>query len=247
MGLILELPNEQTLDQQQIAEKKAQICLNGDYDVLSYGRDLQHNLQECTKNLVQDALECNTAEIDVLLGGVVSYVKMLEGAISRAKKRLSRRRTAKRLQEIYAEGEHELDHLQKDVLGQQAALMVDLKMLEKSQRQLLQHYEDLLIAVAAGKQQLAETRAGKLVELQQAAQLSQQAEAIFAFNQLDGRCANLDHRLHDLELSQEIFLQLLTQISLAHQTRAGLAAKLQSCLDNTIPLCRQMLANEIKD
>ena len=95
--------------------------------------------------------------------------------------------------------------------------------------------------ILAGKQRLAETRSGKLAELQAKAQLSGLAEDAQAARDLSDKCDRFEKKIHDLELTRAISIQTAPQIRMIQNNDNVMVEKIQTTLMNTIPLWKNQM------
>ena len=95
--------------------------------------------------------------------------------------------------------------------------------------------------IIAGKKKLAEERATKLVELKQKAQRSGLPEDAQAANDFEEQCVRFERKLHDLELTRMVSIQMSPQIRLVQNNDTMMAEKIQTVIMNTIPLWKSQM------
>lgn len=95
--------------------------------------------------------------------------------------------------------------------------------------------------ILAGKKKLDQERSTTLVQMQQQAQLSAQAHDAQAANDYAALCDRFEKKLHDLQLTRTISIQMAPQIRMIQNNHALLAEKIQSTLNNTIPLWKNQI------
>jgi len=115
-------------------------------------------------------------------------------------------------------------------------LLKDVSLMEKLYEENRVYYKELSMYIAAGKKKLAETRLGELIALQQKAQRSGLPEDAQDAKDFAGMCDRFERKLHDLEVTRTITLQSAPQIRLVQEDDAMMAEKIQSTLNNAIPL-----------
>ena len=81
----------------------------------------------------------------------------------------------------------------------------------------------------------------ELPALQNKAQLSGLPEDVQEANDLAGRCERFEKKIHDLELTRTISLQMAPQIRLVQNNDTLMSEKIQSTLVNTIPLWKSQM------
>ena len=95
--------------------------------------------------------------------------------------------------------------------------------------------------IIAGKKRLAEVRSGELEELRKKAEASGLAEDAQAYNDYAQKCERFEKKLHDLELTRMVSLQMGPQTRLLQNNDTLMVEKIQSSLVNTIPLWKSQM------
>ena len=95
--------------------------------------------------------------------------------------------------------------------------------------------------IIAGKKKLEQVRATELTELTEKAQLSGLPEDAQAANDLAALCNRFEKKVHDLELTRMISIQMAPQIRMVQNNNIQLSDKIQSILVNTIPLWKSQM------
>ena len=123
----------------------------------------------------------------------------------------------------------------------QVALMKDIAMLDQMYELNLKYYKELTMYIIAGKKRLAEVRSGELEELRKKAEASGLAEDAQAYNDYSQKCERFEKKLHDLELTRMVSLQMGPQTRLLQNNDTLMVEKIQSSLVNTIPLWKSQM------
>ncbi len=105
----------------------------------------------------------------------------------------------------------------------------------------VEFYKELTMYIMAGKKKLAEVRAGELEELRKIAIEKNTPEDAQSYNDLAELCNRFEKRLHDLELTRMISVQLGPQTRLLQNNDALMVEKIQTSLMNTIPLWKSQM------
>ena len=95
--------------------------------------------------------------------------------------------------------------------------------------------------ILAGKQKLEQVQRGRLRELEATAQRTGLAEDAQAARDLADKCSRFEKKIHDLELTRAISLQMAPQIRLIQSNDIAMSEKIQSTLVNTIPLWKSQM------
>ncbi len=95
--------------------------------------------------------------------------------------------------------------------------------------------------ILAGKKKLAEVEATELPALAEKAKQTNLPEDAQAANDLASLCSRFEKKLHDLELTRMISIQMAPQIRLVQSNDTLMSEKIQSTLVNTIPLWKSQM------
>ncbi|MBO4930883.1 MAG: toxic anion resistance protein, partial [Clostridia bacterium] len=95
--------------------------------------------------------------------------------------------------------------------------------------------------IHAGKKRLAEERATTLVELKNKAMQTGLPEDAQAANDFEEQCIRFERKLHDLELTRMVSIQMSPQIRLVQNNDTMMAEKIQTVIMNTIPLWKSQM------
>lgn len=141
----------------------------------------------------------------------------------------------------YDSAENNVDKIAAALENHQVQLMKDVVMLDKLYEMNLNYHKELSMYIIAGKKKLQQERATTLVELQNKAKQSGLAEDAQAANDFGQLCDNFEKKIHDLELTRMVSVQMSPQIRLVQNNDKLMTEKIQSTLVNTIPLWKSQM------
>ncbi|WP_369298677.1 toxic anion resistance protein [uncultured Neglectibacter sp.] len=141
----------------------------------------------------------------------------------------------------YDSAEVNVDKIAAALESHQVQLMKDVVMLDKLYEMNLNYHKELSMYIIAGKKKLQQERATRLVEMQNKAKQSGLAEDAQAANDFAQLCDNFEKKLHDLELTRMVSVQMSPQIRLVQNNDKLMTEKIQSTLVNTIPLWKSQM------
>lgn len=95
--------------------------------------------------------------------------------------------------------------------------------------------------IIAGKKRLAEVRATELEQLRQRAETTGATEDAQAYNDMVQLCNRFEKKLHDLELTRMVSIQMGPQTRMLQNNDTLMVEKIQSTLVNTIPLWKSQM------
>lgn len=232
-------------ERRQVEAFAKQIDLHSSEVITRYGETAQRKLETFTNGALQGVAGRDVGEIGNLLSEMSVNIKDFNSE-SEGGGILNVFRTAKKKAEImrvkYTEVSGTLERVKKELMGQRTTLLVDIKMLDEMYQQNLEYYKELTMYILAGKQKLEEARNSELNELKHKAETTGSQEDAFAYNDFRDQCENFEKQLYDLELTRAVCLQTAPQIRLVQKTDDQLARKIQSSINNTIPIWKQKIA-----
>ena len=141
----------------------------------------------------------------------------------------------------YDKAEVNVNKIASSLEGHQVQLMKDIGMLDKLYETNLAYHKELSMYILAGKKRLKKERETTLQELKAKAQRSGLPEDAQAANDFAQQCDSFEKKLHDLELTRMVSVQMAPQIRLVQSNDRLMAEKIQSTIVNTIPLWKSQM------
>lgn len=141
----------------------------------------------------------------------------------------------------YDKAEVNVNKIASSLEGHQVQLMKDIVMLDKLYETNLAYHKELSMYILAGKKRLKRERETTLGELKAKAQRSGLPEDAQAANDFAQQCDSFEKKLHDLELTRMVSVQMSPQIRLVQNNDRLMAEKIQSTIVNTIPLWKSQM------
>ena len=146
-----------------------------------------------------------------------------------------------RLKTKYDHVENNIDKITGELELHQNQLLKDIVLLDSMYEANLSYFKELSMYLLAGKKKLEKERTVTLIEMQEKANASGQAYDAQAVSDYAAMCDRFDKKLHDLELTRVISIQMAPQIRLIQNNNALMSEKIQSTLNNTIPLWKNQM------
>lgn len=243
---------ESDLDEAKLSasERKAvedfskKIDLTDSNVILQYGAAAQKNVATFSESTLQQVRTKDLGEIGDTLSGLVRELKNfgtgeekrgIAGFFHKKKDQLQAMKAG------YAKAETNVETISDTLEKHQMTLMKDVANLDQMFDLNAKYQKELTMYILAGKKRLAEVRAGELARLQKAAADSGRQEDAQAYNDLANLCNRFEKKLHDLELTRMISIQMGPQTRLLQNNDTLMIEKIQSSLVNTIPLWKSQM------
>ena len=245
-------PEDAVFDESSLtdAEKKmvqdfaSKIELSNSSMVLQYGAGAQKKMADFSESALNNVRTKDLGEIGGMLSNVVTQLKSFDveeeekgflGFFKRGSNKLTSMKAK------YAKAETNVDAICHTLEGHQMQLLKDIAMLDKMYELNKVYFKELSMYILAGKKKLAQTRAEQLPILVEKAKQTGLPEDAQAANDLSSLCGRFEKKLHDLELTRMISIQMAPQIRLVQNNDTLMSEKIQSTLVNTIPLWKSQM------
>ena len=232
------------------AEKKVvddfskKIDISDSQMVLQYGVAAQKGIASFSENALANVRNKDLGEIGETLSSLTVELRTLgqeeeEKGLFGFFKKTGNRMEAMKAQ--YSKAEVNVEKIARELEQHQRVLMKDIAMFDQMYELNLKYYKELTMYIIAGKKRLAEVRSGQLEELRKKAEASGAPEDAQAYNDLVQMCDRFDKKLHDLELTRMVSIQMGPQTRMLQNNDTLMVEKIQSSLVNTIPLWKSQM------
>ena len=226
-----------------VEEFSKKIDINDTNLVLNYGAAAQKSVASFSENALSSVRNKDLGEIGETLSHLVVEVKGFGkeekkgvfGLFQKSKDKLELMRAQ------YGKAEASVDRIANELEKHQVTLMKDIAMFDQMYELNLKYYKELTMYIIAGKKKLEATRAGELEELRKKAEQTGAAEDAQKYNDMMQQCNRFEKKLHDLELTRMVSLQMGPQTRLLQNNDTLMVEKIQSSLVNTIPLWKSQM------
>ena len=213
--------------------------------VLQYGSGAQKNISEFSGAALNTVRTKDMGEVGNMLSGLVVELKTLnfEPEDKKGIKGLFRKTTTQidAMKAQYDKAEVNVNKITEELEKHQVVLLKDVAMLDKMYELNQAYFKELSMYILAGKKRLEECRATKLQELLQKAEASGLPEDAQAANDYASMCTRFEKKIHDLELTRMISIQMSPQIRMIQNNDTLMVEKIQTSIVNTIPLWKSQM------
>ena len=240
------------LDESQLneAERKMvndfaqKIDITDSTQILQYGAAAQKNIAGFSENALNNVRTKDLGEVGQALSSLVVELKTfgqeekksgIAGFFQKKKTDLIAMKAS------YDKAEVNVNKISAILEGHQVTLMKDIAMLDQMYELNTKYYKELTMYILAGKKALSKARNEKLEELRQKAAASGAQEDAQAYNDYANLCNRFEKKIHDLELTRMISIQMGPQTRMIQNNDTLMLEKIQSSLVNTIPLWKSQM------
>jgi uncharacterized protein YaaN involved in tellurite resistance len=212
--------------------------------ILQYGAGAQKKIADFSESALNNVKTKDLGEIGGMLSDVVMELKSFEvdtedkgifGLFKKSANKLNIMKTK------YDKAEVNINKICKVLESHQILMLKDISMLDKMYELNKTYFKELSMYILAGKKKLVQVQNEELPRLVEKSSLSGLPEDAQAVNDLVAVINRFEKKIHDLELTRMISIQMAPQIRLVQGNDTLMTEKIQSTLVNTIPLWKSQM------
>lgn len=240
-------PEMETLskeEQDQVHAFSQQIDITNSQMILQYGSGAQKNIADFSESALNSVKTKDLGEVGDMITGLVTELKGFDADEEAKGIRGLFKKTGKGVETMvakYGKAEANVDRIASKLESHQVVLMKDVAVMDQLYDKNLAYYKELTMYILAGREKLDYERTVTLPALRQKAAESGLAEDAQRANDFDNLCIRFEKKLHDLELTRVISMQMAPQIRLLQNNDTLMSEKIQTSLVNTIPLWKSQM------
>ena len=238
--------NEDMLTEEEKAivnDFASKIDISDSNMVMTYGAAAQQHIASFSESALNSVKTKDLGEIGETLSSLVVQLKTMDEP---EKKGIAgwfqkKKHDLEAMKANYSKAEANVDKIVEMLEQHQVTLMKDIALFDQMYDLNLKYYKELTMYIIAGKKRLAEVRATKLQELRIKAEQTGAQEDAQAYNDFANLCDRFEKKLHDLELTRMISIQMGPQTRMLQNNDTLMVEKIQSSIVNTIPLWKSQM------
>ena len=220
------------------------IEISNSNSILQYGVGAQKKISDFSQSALNDVKTKDLGEIGEILSSVVLELKNFEdceekkgifGFFKKGKDKISQMKVN------YENVESNINKMCNVLENHQIKLLKDIAMLDKMYEINKVYFKELYMYILAGKKKLQKLEKEELPKLQEKAKKSGNPQDAQELNDFIALCNRFEKKIHDLELTKMISLQMAPQIRLIQNNDTLMSEKIQSTIINTIPLWKSQI------
>ena len=228
-------------EQKQVDDFAKTIDLTDSSVILQYGVGAQKKISNFSEKTLNSVRTKDLGEVGNLLSQVVTELKTFENEDEKGLKGFLKRSTNKvtAMKAKYDKAEKNVDDIARVLEGHQITLMKDISMLDQMYDLNEKYFKELSMYILAGNQKLEDVRNRELpAHMASATEGSLEAQKA---NDLQNMANRFEKKIHDLELTRMVSLQMAPQIRMVQASNTVMAEKIQSTVVNTIPIWKNQM------
>ena len=231
-------------EKEMVRQFAGQIDLHNSQMIMQYGAGAQKKIADFSETALENVKTKDLGETGKLLNDVVLELrefdageeeKGLFGFFKKVPSKLDQMKSK------YSKAEDNVGRICKVLNDHQVQLLKDSAMLDQMYELNKNYFKELTMYIAAGKQKIDEVKTKELPAMIRKAQASGLPEDMNAVNDLTSLCDRFEKKIHDLELTRMVAMQMAPQIRMIQNNDILMSEKIQSMIVNTVPLWKSQM------
>jgi len=241
----LDLSQLTEAEQKLVHDFAGKIDITDTNAILTYGAASQRNIAGFSESTLKSVRTKDMGEVGNMLSALVIELKGFgEGQEEKKGVFGLKRKVQTQIATMKAEYDKvsvNVDKISDMLEKHQYVLLKDAAMLDKMYEVNQAYFKELTMYILAGKKKLADCTNINLPELRKKAADSGLPEDAQAANDYANMINRFEKKLHDLELTRMISIQMAPQIRLVQNNDTLMVEKIQTSIVNTIPLWKSQM------
>ena len=232
-------------EQAAVHEFAEKIDILNTEQVMNYGAAAQKNISEFSDAALNTVRTKDLGEVGDMLSDLVVELKGMNFSQEEKKglKGLFKKggQNIASLKAQYDKAEVNVDKIVESLEGHEVTLMKDSTLMDKMYERNEEYMKELTMYILAGKLRIEQLRNEELPKYQQKARESGLPEDAQAANDFANMIGRFEKKIHDLELTRTISVQMSPQIRMVQNNDTLMMEKIRSSINNTIPLWKNQM------
>ncbi len=212
--------------------------------VLQYGAAAQNKISGFSESTLDKVKTKDLGEIGDAVSSLVAELKEMDdgeenkgffGMFKKSKNKIEVMKAK------YSKVGTNVDRITRTLEGHQVTLLKDIAMLDQMYDLNMKNYKELSLYILAGKKKLEKAKNEELPKLVEKAKQTGDQQDTQAANDYASMINRFEKKIHDLELTRIVAIQMAPQIRLVQNNDTLMAEKIQSVIVNTIPLWKSQM------
>ena len=241
----LDLSSLSEAEQAAVREFSEKIDVLNSEQIMNYGSSAQKNISEFSDAALATVRTKDLGEVGTMLGDLVVELKGLnfdadekKGFLGLFKKSTQ---SLASLKAQYDKAELNVDKIVESLEKHEVILLKDISMMDKMYDKNEEYMKELTMYILAGKLKIEHLRQVELPEYVKKANDSGLPEDAQAANDFANMIGRFEKKIHDLELTRMISVQMAPQIRMVQNNDSLMAEKIRTSIVNTIPLWKNQM------
>jgi len=232
-------------ERKMIEDISQKIDITDSTTILGYGASAQKKISDFSDTALNGVRNKDFGETGEMITTLIGQLREMnddaedEGGFLGLFK--STKRKIENLKTKYDKVEASVNDITANLQQHQITLLKDVAMFDNLYEVNMTYFKELTMYILAGKKKLQQEKDVTLKALQDKAAATGLPEDAQAANDFAEQCVRFERKIHDLELTRMVAVQMAPQIRLVQNNDTMMAEKIQTVIMNTIPLWKSQM------
>ena len=232
-------------ERKMINDFSEKIDITDSATVLGFGASAQKKISDFSDTALNGVRNKDFGETGEMITSLIAQLREMnddaedEGGFLGLFK--STKRKIENLKAKYDKVETSVNDITEKLQQHQITLLKDVAMFDNLYEVNMTYFKELSMYILAGKKKLQQEKDVTLKALQDKAKATGLPEDAQAANDFAEQCVRFERKIHDLELTRMVAVQMAPQIRLVQNNDTMMAEKIQTVIMNTIPLWKSQM------
>jgi len=215
--------------------------------VLAYGASAQQEIAKFSDEVLTNVRTKDTGDVGDLLSDLVVEIKDFDSAADINKKQGllgvfdSVKKRIEKLLAKYDKVNNNIDKIENKLEDHKVQMLKDIAIFDEMYNKNLDSFKQISLYIIAGERKLKQLKEVELPKLQELAKESGEQIDAQKVNDLISTINRFEKKLYDLKTTRIISIQMAPQIRMIQNNDSELVEKIQSSINNTIPLWKNQV------
>lgn len=233
-------------ERKMIDDFSQKIDITDSTTILGFGASAQKKIADFSDTALNGVRNKDFSEVGTMITNLIGQLKDMNAEADESDKGFlgifkNTKRKLENLKVKYDKVEDSVNEISGILQNHQITLLKDIAMFDNLYEVNMTYFKELSMYILAGKKKLAHEREVTLVALQEKAQKSGLPEDAQAANDFAEQCVRFERKIHDLELTRMVSIQMAPQIRLVQNNDTMMTEKIQTVIMNTLPLWKSQM------
>ncbi|NMA50843.1 MAG: toxic anion resistance protein [Mollicutes bacterium] len=233
-------------EKEAIDEFNKKLNITDTAQILQFGAAAQNKISEFSDSVLEGVRTKNVGDVGELLSDLVAEIKTFDKSINVNKKGLAKlfysvKKEITKIIAGYSKIDKNIDIITDGLEKNKITLLKDINIFDNMYEKNLDYFKEISLYIIAGQRKLEELKSEMLPKLKEQAKKSGEQLDVQKVNDLENIINRFDKKIYDLKTTRIISIQMAPQIRLLQNNDAELIEKIQSSINNTIPLWKNQI------
>lgn len=233
-------------ERKMIDDFSEKIDITDSTTILGFGASAQKKISDFSDTALNGVRNKDFSEVGTMITNLIGQLKDMNAEADDSDKGFlgifkNTKRKIENLKVKYDKVENSVNEISDMLQSHQITLLKDVAMFDNLYEVNMTYFKELSMYILAGKKKLAHEREVTLTALQEKAQKSGLPEDAQAANDFAEQCVRFERKIHDLELTRMVSIQMAPQIRLVQNNDTMMTEKIQTVIMNTLPLWKSQM------